>query len=367
MMRDAVLSDSPDPGPTSTSPDLSINVRRRAGRAGLGLDGAPPDLRIFFKDGAPTAETIVHRFGVTLAEAEDIRQDAFEAMLRMTEPIRSPLAFFWETAERRKRRLLTWKARAKGHEPAVDMLTQQRSPFPAPDAALLQRDRERAVEEVLSHVKPSRRPVVELRLAGCSETAIAEELKRPVGTVESQWSRAKREAKSQWAALLAALTALGLWLFARGRARDDAPTGGRPRRARAFFACAALSFAVSAHTSAEPSLLEMDTPGIEVASSTALSEAWLSFAPRLTTHAEREKEASPPRGRVRRDAMPSSAPGSNHRMESARAHLAAVHRAIWVQSDRGIARDLLDLYELAFPEDPFPRKHAELVAALNAP
>ena len=58
---------------------------------------------------------------------------------------------------------------------------------------------------------------------------------------------------------------------------------------------------------------------------------------------------------------------SEARLEAARAHLVSVHRALHVQGDRAEAKGMLQLYELTFPEDPFPSKRAELSEALNAP
>lgn len=372
--------------PTEAAPTNALPTEAAPG-------GSAPDLLCFIRHSAPPAKVIALRFGVSRAEAEEIRQDTFEAMLKVPAPIRSPLAWFWAAAELRKRRIVSWKQRARRHEPALQMLArQQQPPFPSPEEAVAHRERERAVEDFLAHVKPCRRRVAELRLSGLDDAQVAGELGRPIGTVQSRWSRAKKEAKTQWAVVMA-LAALCLWLLARLRLRTGSLAGGPGRRAGGLFACAALSLLVTAHTGKDPPPL--DAPRIEETSVSTPQDRWLAFSPFLSTNAEREREAGSPRGRhdpalttneksppgvrsppastalrdprVRRDGAAAPAPSPAARLESARAHLAAAHRALWVSRDRDGAREILELYELTFPEDPFPGKHGELAAALQAP
>lgn len=393
LNRDPVPTGTPVSEPRPTGSEPPSGVRQRVAAAKSTADTSAPNLLAFIANEAPSAETLAHRFGVSLPDAEEIRQDTLEAMIKSPEPIRSPLAWFWETASRRMRRLLVQKARAKKGEPAMQMLgEQQSSPFPAPDARLERRDRERAVEGALARVKPSRRRVAELRMAGYDEAEVADELKLRVGTVRSQWARAKEDARHWLAALIAALVALWLRVVRRERYGAAVPAGARSRGTAALFACAALPIAITTHTGAE---LPMVDRSFEEGSDMASASEWSVFAPVLHTNAEREREAgsalrpvapdsdssgmhAPDRASGRssasarsenaeRNAAASRAPLSAARLESARAHLVTVHRAIFVEGDRDQARQMLELYALTFPENPFPSKYAELSAALRAP
>lgn len=387
-----------EPAPPGNPPDSEppSGVRRRPpGEDAASGRAAGTDVPTFAARGAPSAEVIARELGVSVVEAEEIRQATFEAMLAVNEPIRAPLAWFWETARRRRCRLLRSNARARRHEPELLLLgQQQQAPFPSPDAGIERRELERAVEQVLARVKPSRRGVAELRLAGYSESEVAARLNKPVGTVRSMWARAREDAGAHWAALLAALAALWLWLLRRGR-RDgnDAPEpGSRRRAAGALFACAALSFTITTHSSGRGAAAVPDATADAEASIAGASAEPVRFAPFLTTNAERERDsANPPAVRgvwARSDplALSASAPRVSGRasvapiapsaalvprsrawLEAARGHLVLAHRALWQEHDREKARGILELYEATFPEDPVPDQHAELVSALRAP
>jgi DNA-binding CsgD family transcriptional regulator len=252
------------------------------------------------------------------------------------------------------------------------MLAEQHpAPMPSPEAGIQQR----AVEKVLERVAPSRRTVAALRVSGYTETEVAEELGVPLNTVRSRWRRAKKEL---WAAVAAFLAAIWLWLVSRGRSkRPLAGAGGAPPHGRGMLACAALPLVVVAHTRVLPPAHPVEVAG---ASTVAPQNDWLMFSPVLTTNAEGRSalSSSPPETSsvtskelsskaISSSVGPSRMPISAARREAARAHLVAVHRELREQHDPERAREILALYEMAFPEDPFPRKHAELAAALKAP
>jgi len=440
--RDPVPTVAPSSGRASTGSDPPSGVRARVVATAAALDvdaGELPDLLAFVEHEAPEAKTIAHRFRVSLAEAEEIRQDTLIAMVTSEEPIRSPLAWFWSAAELRRRRLVCRAVHDQRHRPAVHMLAEhQRAPFPSPDAGLKQQ----ALAAVIEHVKPSRRRVAVLRLSGYSETEVAEELKLPVGSVRSKWARARKDGESYWAALLALLTALCLRLVGRGR-RGGAAFGVQLPGAVPLLACAALPLAISGDAVRElplvsaPSgeeasvvapapesfalgpLLERETPGDKAGSafdSTDQSSpgeagredtraARVHPAAAAPVRAERAWAASQQRTPGAGSARASTAMGdgsgqhvpgagsgsvppapdapsrtenaaadttraapsvSAARRENARSLLLTGVQAL-AENDRQKVRDVLELYELTYPENPLAAQYSDLAAALRAP
>lgn len=55
------------------------------------------------------------------------------------------------------------------------------------------------------------------------------------------------------------------------------------------------------------------------------------------------------------------------RRQAARAHMVRARAALHQEKNIAKARALIEMYEAAFPEDPFPDQHAALRAALNEP
>ena len=433
---------APSSGRASTGSDPPSGVRARVVATAAAPSGDArelPDLLAFVEHEAPEAKTIAHRFRVSLAEAEEIRQDTLIAMVTSEEPIRSPLAWFWSAAELRRRRLVGRAVREQRHRPAVHMLAEhQRAPFPSPDAGLKQQ----ALDAVIEHVKPSRRSVAALRLSGYSETEVAAELNLPVGSVRSKWARARKDGESYWAALLALLTALCLRLVGRGR-RGGAAFGAQLPGAVPLLACAALPLAisgdavrglplVSAPAGEEASvvapapeslalgpLLERETPGEEAGSAfdstdqsspgeagredtraarvhpaaaapVRAERAWTAMwqrtpgagsvldsiaggdasgqhAPGAGSGSVPTAPEAPPRTQdVASDPSRAAPPAAADRIENARSLLLTAAQAL-AENDRRKVRDVLELYELTYPEDPVPAQYSDLAAALRAP
>lgn len=179
-------------------------------------------------------------------------------------------------------------------------------------------------------------------------------------------------------------------VFSRGPSGEkrDAGTRGRGWRLFACASCFVVPFALATHEGPPPAGETI----VEDAIHGAPSDRWIPFLPFLTTNAEREREreaSSPgarpvfpaaaassgdgsPRGTPAVASSPRSEGQSLPRAtmsdrEAAARHLAAVHRALFVQHDRQAARRLLNLYELTFVDDPFPGRHAALASQLSAP
>jgi RNA polymerase sigma factor (sigma-70 family) len=198
----------------------------------------------------PQPEKWAHALRVSEQDAEDLIQDAVLALLeKPNERPRSPRGWLFGAARLGRRRLLRARARAAKYEPQVEAyLRDLGGPFPAPDEELDCRERLLAVFWLLDHVKPGRRAVAEHHLLGeSSEEDIAAELGLVLGTVKSQWRRAKADMRAgldremakngdkAWLAGLFALVA-ALWLWVSRHVR---------RRPGRLLACAALSLAVS--------------------------------------------------------------------------------------------------------------------------
>ena len=386
MNQDALTIGAPAalPEPCGSDPPSGVRPLVRA--------AVTAEVAAFVRRDAPTVKAIAHRFRISADVAQDIRQDVLEAMLRIAEPIRSPRAWFWEAARRRKLRIARQHARDRRFASALDVLSHQRPPpFPSPDAPARRREHRRVVAAFLARVKPARREVAALQLLGYTETEIAQRLNLPLGTVRSRLTRAREEAKAQWAALVAALAALWLWVVSFRRRKGDGDGDGAGARSGgprllACAACFALPLALATHDGAERSPAAGD-PLADEATAAGPSARWFTFAPILTTNAEPEREASSPGPRPvslaapgpARPAAPggasargattaaSSTPITESDREAAARHLAEVHRALSIRGDRQAARRLLDLYRLTYRQDPFPDKVAEYSALLRAP
>jgi RNA polymerase sigma-70 factor, ECF subfamily len=135
----------------------------------------------------------LQRLGIHVADLEDVLQDVFVVVHRR-------LGSFDGSS-----RLSTWlfgiclrvasQYRRKAHrrrERGVVDLERMASEGDAPDAAMLAREAERRLEQVLDALEPGRRVVFvmfEVESIGCAE--IAEQLGLPLGTVYSRLSAAR--------------------------------------------------------------------------------------------------------------------------------------------------------------------------------
>ncbi len=305
---------------------------------------------------------------VSEQDAEDLIQDAVLALLEKPDvQPRSARGWIFGAARLGRRRLLRARARAAKYEPQIEAyLRELGGPFLAPDEEIDGRERLLAVFWLLDQVKPGRRAVAERHLFGASpEEDIAAELGLALGTVKSQWRRAKEDMRAAldrevarsgdraWLVGLLALVA-SLWLWITGRVR---------RRSGPLLACAALALVVARHdddrAEALASVARHDDraealAGEETAAELA-SPFEVRFAPMLTAFAERERE---------RDAATSQADPRDP--EAARILLARASAALQ-RGNRVIARSALAQYRAAYPVDPTPslaRRHAAVAAAL---
>ena len=239
----------------------------------------------------PPPEKWARALRVSEQDAEDLIQDAVLALLEKpdTRP-RSPRGWLFGAARLGRRRLLRARARAAKYEPQIQAyLLDLDAPFPAPDEETEWRGRLLAVLWLLDHVKPGRRAVAEAHLFGASsEEDIAAELGLVLGTVKSQWRRAKDDMrraldrelakngdKAWLVGLLALVAALWLWIVRRSRARSGP-----------LLACAGVLLAAPTHAeirSEEVSPVDDETTSVvfSAPSLPAFHSAW----------AERERDA----------------------------------------------------------------------------
>lgn len=303
---------------------------------------------------------------VSEQDAEDLIQDAVLALLEKPDvQPRSARGWIFGAARLGRRRLLRARGRAAKYEPQIEAyLRDLGGPFLAPDEEIDGRERLLAVFWLLDQVKPGRRAVAERHLFGASpEEDIAAELGLALGTVKSQWRRAKEDMRAAldrevarrgdraWlAGLLALVASLGLWITGRVR-----------RLSGPLLACAALALVVARHdgdrAEALASVARHDDraealAGEETAAELA-SPFEVHFAPMLTAFAEREREAA-------------TSQADPQDPEAARILLAKASAALQ-RGNRVIARSALAQYRAAYPVDPTPslaRRHAAVTAAL---
>ena len=294
------------------------------------------------------------------ADADDVIQDAAEALLRTKEPIDSLPAFFKKTAVNRKLRFLRLEKRARSIEPRLSAeIQQQGSPFPAPDA---ETERRLAIRRLVKRVDPGRQAVAVRCLTEHSVAQIAAALRLPKNTVKSQWARAKKDIGSP-AVVLALLAAVWVWVVARGKRLADAFPGNRRHGAPVLAAMAAVPFIVAGHATIAASR-EADAPRDEPASmgEHAGGLAYV-FSPMLTTHAERERERTVGADRAR-PAL-SKDLEADAEEEEARGILDQALTALQ-QGHLGVAEDALRLYDSERPDNPFPSQRARIAAGLAA-
>lgn len=232
----------------------------------------------------PRPEKWARALRVSEQDAEDLIQDAVLALLEKPDMRpRSPRGWLFGAARLGRRRLLRARARAAKYEPQIQAyLLDLDAAFPAPDEETEWRGRLLAVLWLLDHVKPGRRAVAEAHLFGASsEDAIAAELGLVLGTVKSQWRRAKDDMrraldrelakngdKAWLAGLLALVAALWLWIAHRVRTRSGP-----------LLACAGVLLAAPTHAaiqSEEVSPVDNATTAIvfSVPSLPAFHSAW---------------------------------------------------------------------------------------------
>lgn len=327
---------------------------------------------------------------VSPSDAEDLLQDTLLLFLEKHESIQPGSWRAWILGTLRNRELELFKKQAlwRKYEPQLEAHAQHAGPWCAePDAAIRQEQILFALKWLLAQVQPSRRDVAERYLFdGVTLAAIAAETGSPLGTVRSQWTRAKRDMRAAIereraelddlfvAVMLAILGAWCVWIGAHVRRTVGVLAGGHRlrRRAGVAFACALLPLAVLRHTALEP----LQPPGAatiaasfeasagtfagEVQHDTARSDKRLVLAPFLTTNAERELEwGSQP---AARRGMPAP-PAEDSERELGRGLLGRANTALQQGHER-IARDALLLYDDEFPDNPFPALRAQVVSAL---
>jgi len=414
-------------------------------------DDVPEELQAFVNEVLKPSSRW-RKLGLPPADADDILQRALVRLLEHRDVIekgsypgwfRSVLRHEILTSLRRAlcRELLAPSLEAHAHFDAIQRGPS--SPFPSPDSQSLLLDVLVAADWLVQQVSPGRRAVAEQclqRILADGElwgiADIAAGLGLSPGTVGSQWARAKEEmsaalarerhksGKSPLAALFGFLAGLWLWLATgerrdagpqavrgqrdagrqavRGQ-RDAGPQAIRGQRARmvSLFACALLPLALVTHTALETGLLLGETSGalaglarqlggIESMHDATRDTEWTTFAPHLSTNAEREPEwatgqarrgppASHPvpeahlaagRLELARPRVPASHPTPGvhiaaGRLELARSFLARATEAIAL-GELGVARDALQHYDYLLPENTLARERARLLAGLGS-
>ncbi len=359
------------------------------------------------------------------SDAEDLLQDTLLLFLEKHESIQPGSWRAWILGTLRNRELELFKKQAlwKKYEPQLEAHAQHAGPWCAePDAAIRQEQVLFALKWLLAQIHPSRRDVAERYLFdGVTLAAIAAETGSPLGTVRSQWTRARGDMRAAIereraeldelfvAVMLAILGAWCVWIGAHVRRTAGVLAGvlGRPqppsatrgsgttrrwhpssprvargrhdrgghrwrRRAGVAFACALLPLVVLRHTPLD----SLQPPGAatiaasfeasagtfagEMPHDTARSDEHLVLTPFLTTNAERELEWGSPPTALRAAPAP---PAEDPDREIGRGLLGRANTALQQGHER-VARDALRLYDEEFPDDPFPALRAQVASAL---
>jgi RNA polymerase sigma-70 factor (ECF subfamily) len=336
--------------------------------------------------------------------AEDLLQDALICLWQHREIVAASKwpAWMWKATLVRKGRHLRKQSRLRAREGlfAAELLTESLLRC-SPEAAMCQQQDERELLGLVDRLQPCRREVVQLYLLEEQPMdVVAATLGVPLDTAKTRWKLGLRDLRAEYlraeakrrflfmkARVAAVVVVVAAWciavaarLFGRGAphaGRRETPgsvtsdrSSDRRRRAAwiapvALAGLAALAMCMS-HVPTRP--LQVS----EVEDATA-SAAMLvpSFGVFLTAWAEREREradaalpaprfgAAAARGAVSHGAVAGE-------VEGARNFLARASAALQ-QNDRATARIALDLYKVAYPENPYPAQYAAFAAAAAAP
>ena len=316
--------------------------------------------------------------------------------------------------------------RARVYETALAYLTEVQQERPTPERATELGEDLRELLCLVDGLAPDRREVVRHYLIDdMPMDEVAARLGISYETAKTRWhlaqedmaaawkrDRAKERFQRSWELFVAAVVALFFALRRRAAGEGEGDSGalsgrgpdpreGASRRRKdsgvgRLLACAALPLVVVSHRAMEPATVDEGAREEAVASSFDQIGA---FSPILTTNAEREREwgarastHEAPRGAAistaatARDGLPPTA-RSRDAVYPAATSTAAPPRAGTADRDRlvgpralltrasaalqeghvAVARDALRLYELTWPDDPFPAQHAQLAAAVRSP
>ena len=383
---DVPPADPPDP------PESGPRIRR--------------ELERFAAEYTERAQTWLVRLGAPSEEAEDRVQDALEALWAHRFEVRSEV---WPKWLRTAVRLRHEEARrafriAEKHAPSISYEAELDAAEAAPgtpEDELASQQVCAALRDMVDKLVPERRAVVELYLFEerrmpevATELGISEE------SAWSRWRRARRELREMverrrererfaggvisfgvvlaswrwiehrahaWLRLReglgAALIVASLGPLVAGDARMQGVAGSMLAVATARESLVvmasrmepadALRASVQSPVFVPPSASPEGTS--EPAAMASLSSSTRPFA------AHREASEAAP------TATGSAAVISSSRRQSARAHLVRARAALDREGNVAKARALLEMYEGAFPEDPYPDQHAALRAALREP
>ncbi|MEZ4298902.1 MAG: sigma-70 family RNA polymerase sigma factor [Polyangiaceae bacterium] len=207
---------------------------------------------------------ISRRLGVPEADAEDLLQDALEALWKRrgeVDPGRWPGWVRRALLNRRKEGARNWRI-GKGYEAEIAYLVEQwHAEAVTPEEALSSAESRHELRSLLARLSPERREVASLYFVDeVPLTEIAERLQLPYEAVRSRWRQAledmecarardreKERSRSLWLAFLSSASALLLALWRRlvGRERRRDRTG-------ALLACASLAFVLCCHDGVRP-------------------------------------------------------------------------------------------------------------------